>query len=101
VRARFICWLIGHDFFLIKRLTSWSRKIGCRRCGRCFGMNDDARAVIPWDYELEETYQMMGVDTGSQPSPTTCKHALEGITPLRCAAGCRHSTHLQGAQTNE
>jgi hypothetical protein len=35
------------------------------------------------------------------PCPTTCKHALEGITPLRCAAGCRHSTHLQGAQDNK
>jgi hypothetical protein len=26
----------------------------------------------------------------ASPCPTTCKHALEGVTPLRCAAGCRH-----------
>lgn len=60
---RWICWVFGHKFFVVKRLTVWSRKIGCWRCGQCFGMNDDARAIIPWDDELEAMYELIGIDT--------------------------------------
>ena len=60
---RWICWVLGHRFYRVKELTSWSRKIGCRRCGRCFGMNDDVRAIIPWDDELEAMYKTIGIDT--------------------------------------
>lgn len=56
-----ICAIVGHDYFLIQRLTAHSRKIGCHRCRGVFGMNDDARAVIPWSADLEAVYRIIGV----------------------------------------
>lgn len=60
---KLVCWVVGHDYFLIKKLTRQSRKLGCRRCNKCFGMNDDVRAVIDWDQDCENMYELMGVDT--------------------------------------
>jgi hypothetical protein len=37
-----------HDWFLIANITGRSRHVGCRRCGKQWGMNDDARALLPW-----------------------------------------------------
>lgn len=59
---RILCWLFGHQFYLVKKLTRTSRKIACTRCGQAFGMNDDAHAVIPWDHELDAMYEVIGVD---------------------------------------
>lgn len=52
----FKCWLFGHDYFLIQILTEWSRRIGCKRCHKTFGMNDNVMCVIPWDEELQRLY---------------------------------------------
>lgn len=46
-----------HKYYVIKELASWSRKIGCKSCDKCFGMNDNVRVVIPWDRALEELYK--------------------------------------------
>jgi hypothetical protein len=43
-----LCFLFGHDWYLIARITGRSRHVGCHRCGRQWGMNDDARALLPW-----------------------------------------------------
>lgn len=69
---RVACFFFGHRYALVKQLTPHSRKIGCVRCRQMFGMNDDARAVIPWDHELEAMYAVIGVDT-SPPPPTPSK----------------------------
>jgi hypothetical protein len=58
---KLFCLFGRHDYALVQKLTPHSRKIGCRVCRRMFGMNDDARAVIPWDGELEEMYRTIGV----------------------------------------
>lgn len=57
------CILFGHKYFLIKRLTPWSKKIGCSRCAKQFGMNDDVKCIIEWSDELEEMYKVIGVAT--------------------------------------
>lgn len=58
---KILCFILGHDYFLIRQLTDQSRQVGCWRCRRKFGMNDDARTVIPWDSELEAMYKRFGV----------------------------------------
>ena len=58
---KLLCRLGRHDYYLVQRLTPHSRKLGCSRCGRFFGMNDDARAVIDWTADLEEMYRLIGV----------------------------------------
>ncbi len=57
-----LCRILGHKYYLVKKLTAWSCKIGCARCDKFFGMNYDARAVIDWDYELEAMYKLMGIE---------------------------------------
>jgi hypothetical protein len=64
---RLICAIFGHRFVLVRELTPHSRRIACTRCKQHFGMNDDARAVIPWDIELENMYRVIGVDTKGTP----------------------------------
>ena len=56
-----ICAIVGHNYFVLQRLTAHSRKLGCHRCGCAFGMNDDVRAVIPWSRDLENVYRIIGV----------------------------------------
>jgi hypothetical protein len=58
---RIKCRLGYHKYFLVKELTPWSRKIGCKHCGTFFGMNDDAKVVLPWDSDLEQMYKTIGV----------------------------------------
>ena len=53
-RFSLVCFLFGHKYFLIKKITQTTRKISCHRCGKVFGMNDDARCVLKWDRELED-----------------------------------------------
>ena len=50
-----------HKYYLIKELTPWSRKLGCKNCQSFFGMNDSVQSVIPWDSDLEEMYKKIGV----------------------------------------
>ncbi len=58
---RIKCFLGYHKYYVAKELTIYSRKIGCKNCGKFFGMNDDSRIVIPWDKDLEELYKRIGV----------------------------------------
>lgn len=60
--VRFVfCKLLNcHDFFLVQNFTSYSRRIGCYRCKQTFGMNDDVRAVLPWDNDFANMYRTLG-----------------------------------------
>ena len=50
-----MCELLGkHKYYVIKKYSYTVRKVGCRRCGRVWGMNDRVKAFIEWDGELEE-----------------------------------------------
>jgi hypothetical protein len=52
-----LCLLAGHRYYIKERLTSYSRCLGCKPCGRYFGMNDGVRVVIPWNVELTELHE--------------------------------------------
>lgn len=51
------CLLFGHKYFVIKEYSKTTRKVGCRRCKKLWGMNDRVKAFIPWDSELEELHE--------------------------------------------
>lgn len=55
------CLLGYHDFYTIKELTEWSRKIGCKNCNKHFAMHDEMRMVLPWDDDFERLYKVLGV----------------------------------------
>jgi hypothetical protein len=55
-----ICYIFGHKYYLIKKINRTTRKVGCKRCGKMWGMNDDVRALVEWDSELEEFYREFG-----------------------------------------
>ncbi|HAU2308160.1 TPA: hypothetical protein JBL23_16805 [Legionella pneumophila] len=54
------CYFGFHKFYLEKELTRWLRKIGCRRCGKFYVMNDNLMAVLPWDEDFEKIYKALG-----------------------------------------
>jgi hypothetical protein len=57
---KWLCWMFGHQYYVIQEFESWSRRIGCLRCGQTWGMNDHVQALLPWDKELEELYELLG-----------------------------------------
>jgi len=51
---KLMCMVLGHKYQIVERFTPAMRHIKCTRCGEHWGMNDDVRALVPWDEELEE-----------------------------------------------
>ena len=54
------CWFGMHDYYEVRRLNMWSHLMGCKNCPNLWGMNTQARALIPWTMELEEHHRFMG-----------------------------------------
>lgn len=42
------CLFGNHDWYLISKLGVASAHVGCHRCSKQWGMNRDARALLPW-----------------------------------------------------
>lgn len=55
-----ICWAFGHQHYVQRIFSDTSRKIGCHRCGQCWGMNDRVRLVVTWDGTFVELYKQLG-----------------------------------------
>lgn len=51
------CLVLGHQFVIVQELTPRSRRVGCERCMKSWGMNDDVRSFIPWTEELATMYR--------------------------------------------
>ena len=58
---RVVCLFFGHKYVLTQNLSEQSRRVACIRCGQMFAMNDDVRAVVPWDSEFHRLYESQGV----------------------------------------
>ena len=50
---RLLCYLIGHDYYIIKELVRSFRKVGCRRCKKEWLMGDHTRSLVEWDNTFE------------------------------------------------
>jgi hypothetical protein len=46
--GKLLCFLGSHDYRLIERISAHCDHIGCPRCGREWGINYSARALVPW-----------------------------------------------------
>lgn len=57
---RLDCHLFGHDYEVWQRFTPYSRRVYCENCGGDWGMNDEVRALVPWDRDIEEMYKVLG-----------------------------------------
>jgi hypothetical protein len=49
-----------HDLYVIQEFTYYSRRVGCSKCNKTWGMNDQVHAFLSWDTELEELYKLLG-----------------------------------------
>ena len=54
---RIICFIFGHKFRLLRRISPTTRELKCKRCKKEFGMNDDVKVILPMDYELRELHK--------------------------------------------
>ena len=57
---RILCALLNHRYVVLMTFSPTSRKVGCTRCDKEWGMNDFERAFISWDNDLEEMYKLIG-----------------------------------------
>ena len=57
---RLICLLLHHKYYAIKAIACKSMLVGCRRCGKFYGINHDVRAILPFDKEMYQMYKSFG-----------------------------------------
>lgn len=62
------CALFGHDYEIWQHFSPHARRVICENCGGDWGMNDDVRAFIPWDAELEGMYRLLGKTVRQRPT---------------------------------
>jgi len=58
---KWLCFFFGHRYWVAQELTAWSRRLCCKRCGQMFAMNDDCKALVPWDAEFHRLYESHGI----------------------------------------
>jgi hypothetical protein len=54
------CFILGHEFYIARRMNPQARKVGCNHCKRYWVMYDPTRSFLPWDDEFEEFYSPNG-----------------------------------------
>ena len=79
---RLICAVAGHRYVVQRVFSSTSRKVGCTRCDREWGMNDSVKAFVPWDGEFEQLYRDIGQWPGKTPNAAGKAPARQGRSPL-------------------
>lgn len=57
---RALCWVMGHQYRILRTFTPVSRQVGCRRCGQRWAMHDEVRALVEWSGEFEQMYRDHG-----------------------------------------
>ena len=71
---RFVCWAIGHDYYLQRVFSDTSIKIGCHRCRMSWwGMSDRVRPNVPWDGTFVDLYKTLGQWPGHVVDDDNCK----------------------------
>ena len=60
VVRRALCWVRGHKYRVVQEFSPECRRVKCDRCGGDWGMNDDAKALIDWDRDLENMERSFG-----------------------------------------
>lgn len=54
---RLLCFIFGHNLRVLKAFSFKSRCVMCRRCRYIWAMNDENRALLPWNGEFAELYK--------------------------------------------
>jgi len=52
-----LCYILGHKYFVVKHFSRTARKVSCRRCDKVWGMEDHTKSFVEWDAELAELYE--------------------------------------------
>ena len=60
---RLLCLFGFHDYYAIARVSWCSMHVGCHRCHREWGMNNDLGALVPWA-AVESLYLRRGYTRG-------------------------------------
>lgn len=54
--SRIGCFILNHEYRVVRVMNPGARKLKCARCRKEFGMHDRTRSVVPWDSDLEAMY---------------------------------------------
>lgn len=54
---KLFCFLFGHKYRLVKKITKSIYELDCKRCGCEFGMNTSVQALLPLDAELKSLHE--------------------------------------------
>lgn len=56
---KLICFIFGHQYRLLRKISDTTREIKCKRCKAEFGMNDDCKVVLPMDDDLRQAHKYL------------------------------------------
>jgi Prophage protein (DUF1660) len=49
---KLICFIFGHQYRLLRKITDATREVKCKRCKVEFGMNDTTQSIFEMDEDL-------------------------------------------------
>ena len=53
---KILCFIFGHNYYMIKRWTNEARRMGCKRCHDQWAMHDPTKSLVPMSGEFAEMY---------------------------------------------
>lgn len=54
---KLICKIFGHRYRILRNVSPTIQELKCDRCKTEFGMNHDARVILPMDDELRRLHK--------------------------------------------
>ena len=60
---KLICLLFGHKYYIIRKISPTVREVGCYRCHKEWGMNDEVHGFVELDDDIIALHDtMLGID---------------------------------------
>ena len=54
-----MCYLFGHDYKFLKKISPTITVLKCNCCNQEFGMNENVSALLPLDDELRDCHEAL------------------------------------------
>jgi len=68
IKNRLLCYLFGHHYYTIRKITPNIRELGCKRCSKLFAIHFGLGAILPLDNEIKALNEKLLQDEAQSPS---------------------------------
>lgn len=51
---RFLCRIIGHNYYVVNYLRTNMRKVSCKCCGKSWILHDNLKVALEYDHDFDK-----------------------------------------------